>query len=76
MTSFILSKSMNEIPDLTVYKTKTLRWRSIPDGNLEFLQTINILEQQQIYKDASLNAYISNDPIAVQMNATFRCQHE
>ena len=39
------------------------------DGNLEFLQTINILEQQQIYKEASLNAYISNDPIAVQMNA-------
>ena len=34
---------------------------------LEFLQTINILEQQQIYKEASLNVYISNDPI-VQMN--------
>ena len=34
--------------------------------NDEFFDKINILEQQQIYKDASLNAYTSNDPIAVQ----------
>ena len=72
-TSFILSKGMNELaPDLTAYKSKKLDGGSIPDGNLEFLQTINILEQQQIYKEASLNAYISNDPIAVQMNALAR----
>tara|TARA_Y100001937_G_scaffold19853_1_gene27468 strand:+ start:566 stop:2335 length:1770 start_codon:yes stop_codon:yes gene_type:complete len=72
-TSFILSKGMNELaPDLTAYKNKKLDGGSIPDGNLEFLQTINILEQQQIYKEASLNAYISNDPIAVQMNALAR----
>ena len=59
-------------PDLTSYKNKKLNGGSMPDGNLELLQTINILEQQQIYKEASLNAYISNDPIAVQMNALAR----
>ena len=69
-TSFILSKSMNEMaPDLTVYKTKTLNGGNMPDGNLELFQTLNILEQQQIYKDASLVAYISKDPIAVQQSA-------
>ena len=72
-TSYILSKSISEMaPDLTSYKNKKLNGGSIPDGNLELLQTINILEQQQIYKEASLNAYISNDPIAVQMNALAR----
>ena len=69
-TSFILSKTMNEMaPDLTVYKTKTLNGGNMPDGNLELFQTLNILEQQQIYKDASLVAYISKDPIAVQQSA-------
>lgn len=72
-TSYILSKSISEMaPDLTSYKNKKLNGGSMPDGNLELLQTINILEQQQIYKEASLNAYISNDPIAVQMNALAR----
>ena len=36
------------------------------DGNLELFEKLNILEQQQIYKEASLNVYTSNDPIAVQ----------
>ena len=30
--------------------------------NDEFFDKINILEQQQIYKDVNLNAYASNDP--------------
>lgn len=34
--------------------------------NPEFFQNLNILEQQQIYKDANLAAYVSNDPIAVK----------
>ena len=32
----------------------------------EFFQNLNILEQQQIYKDANLAAYTNNDPIAVK----------
>ena len=69
-TSFILSKGMNELaPDLTVYKSKKLNGGNMPDGNLELFQTLNILEQQQIYKDANLVAYISNDPIAVRQSA-------
>ena len=34
--------------------------------NPDFFQNLNILEQQQIYKDANLAAYVSNDPIAVK----------
>src|SRR6056300_1825928 len=34
--------------------------------NPEFFQNLNILEQQQIYKDANLAAYTNNDPIAVK----------
>ena len=46
---------MNELaPDLTEYKNKKLDGGSIPDGNLEFFQTINILEQQKIYTDVSV----------------------
>ena len=37
--------------------------------NDDFFDKINILEQQQIYKDANLNAYTSNDPIAVQTSS-------
>jgi len=59
-------------PDLTVYKSKRLNGGNIPDGNLELFEKLNILEQQQIYKEASLNAYTSNDPIAVQQNALAR----
>ena len=42
----------------------------------EFFQKINILEQQQIYNDASLNAYTNNDPIAVKQNALFEIEQE
>jgi len=42
----------------------------------DFLQKINILEQQQIYKDASLVAYISNDPIAVKQRLTVEIEQE
>ena len=34
--------------------------------NPDFFQNLNILEQQQIYEDANLAAYVSNDPIAVK----------
>ena len=69
-TSFIISKALNQMaPDLSSYKNKSLNGGNMPDGNLELFQTLNILEQQQIYKDANLVAYISNDPIAVRQSA-------
>src|SRR5210317_2214839 len=42
----------------------------------DFLQKINILEQQQIYADASLVAYESNDPIAVKQRLTVEVEQE
>jgi len=72
-TSLVLSVGMSaNAPDLTAYKNKRLNGGTIPDGNLELFEKLNILEQQQIYKGASLTAYISNDPIAVQQNALAR----
>ena len=69
-TSLVISAGLSSnAPDLTAYKNKRLNGGTIPDGNLELFEKLNILEQQQIYKEASLNVYISNDPIAVQMNA-------
>ena len=69
-TSLVISAGLSSnAPDLTAYKNKRLNGGTIPDGNLELFQTLNILEQQQIYKDASLIAYISKDPIAVQQSA-------
>ena len=44
--------------------TKQLALKGVP--NPDFFQNLNILEQQQIYKDANLAAYVSNDPIAVK----------
>ena len=52
-TSFIISKALNQMaPDLSSYKNKSLNGGNMPDGNLELFQTLNILQQQQIYKDA------------------------
>ena len=54
-------------PDMGSYINK-----SIPKGpnlvgvpNDDFFDNINRIAQQQIYKDANLAAYTSNDPIAV-----------
>jgi len=44
--------------------TKQVALNGVP--NPDFFQNLNILEQQQIYKDANLAAYVSNDPIAVK----------
>ena len=56
-------------PNLSTYEN-----RFIPDGktmvgvpNLDFYNQINIY-QEQIYKDVSLSAYITKDPIAVKQN--------
>ena len=44
--------------------TNQVALKGVPDP--EFFQNLNILEQQQIYKDANLAAYTNNDPIAVK----------
>ena len=74
-TSFIISKALNQMaPDLSSYKNKSLNGGNMPDGNLELFQTLNILQQQQIYKDASLAAYSNNDPIAVHRSKLITVQ--
>lgn len=54
-------------PNLAIYENKQFydvrQMVGVP--NPDFYKQINI-EQQQIYKDASLSAYISKDPIAVR----------
>ena len=67
-TSYVLAVTLQNLqPDMGSYLNK-----SIPDGqnlvgipNDDFFDNINRIAQQQIYKDASLVAYTSNDPIAV-----------
>ena len=68
-TSYVLAVTLQNLqPDMGSYINK-----SIPKGpnlngvpNDDFFDNINRIAQQQIYKDASLVAYTSNDPIAVQ----------
>lgn len=54
-------------PNLSIYENKqfydTRQMVGVP--NIDFFNQIN-MEQQQIYKDASLSAYINSDPIAVK----------
>ena len=54
-------------PNLSAYNKpiyQNQKMIGVPNPN--FFDTINILEQQQIYADASLVAYTGNDPIAVK----------
>ena len=68
-TSYVLAVTLQNLqPDMGSYINK-----SIPKGpnlngvpNDDFFDNINRIAQQQIYKDANLAAYTSNDPIAVQ----------
>ena len=68
-TSYVLAVTLQNLqPDMGSYINK-----SMPKGpdlvgipNDDFFDNINRIAQQQIYKDASLVAYTSNDPIAVQ----------
>jgi len=75
-TSYVLAVTLQNLqPDMGSYINKRIynnQASLVGVPNDEFFDKINILEQQQIYKEASLNAYISNDPIAVQMNALAR----
>ena len=68
-TAYVLAVGLQSTqPDIGEYINK-----SIPKGpnligvpNDDFFDKINILAQQQIYKDATLAAYSNNDPIAVR----------
>ena len=68
-TSYVLAVTLQNLqPDMGSYINK-----SMPKGpnlvgvpNDDFFDNINRIAQQQIYKDANLAAYTSNDPIAVQ----------
>ena len=72
-TSLVLSAGLSSnAPDLTAYKNTKLDGGNIPDDNLQLFKTINILQQQQIYKGASLKAYTNKDPIDVKQNALAR----
>ncbi len=52
--------------DISSYINKRIYTNQVQLPDADFYNSINILAQQQIYKDASLAAYTSNDPIAVQ----------
>ena len=68
-TSYVLAVTLQNLqPNMGSYINK-----SMPKGpnlvgvpNDDFFDNINRIAQQQIYKDANLAAYTSNDPIAVQ----------
>ena len=68
-TSYVLAVGLQSTqPDISSYTNKRMyegnKLAYVP--NDDFFDTINRIEQQQIYKDATLSAYTSNDPIAVQ----------
>ena len=69
-TSYVLAVTLQNLqPDMGSYINKRIynnQASLVGVPNDDFFDKINILEQQQIYKDANLNAYASNDPIAVQ----------
>ena len=70
-TSYVLAVTLQNLqPDMGEYINKRIYTNQgqtlVGVPNDEFFDNINILEQQQIYKDANLAAYTSNDPIAVQ----------
>ena len=52
--------------DISGYINKRIYTNQVQLPDADFYNSINILAQQQIYKDASLDAYSVNDPIAVK----------
>ncbi len=52
--------------DISGYINKRIYSKQLTLPDAKFYDSINILEQQQIYKDANLGAYVNNDPIAVR----------
>ena len=68
-TAYVLAVGLQSTqPDISSYSNKRIYQNNNLGYNTndDFFDLINRIEQQQIYKDVSLNAYTSKDPIAVQ----------
>ena len=61
--------------DLSSYKVQMQDTIKLNDGNLDFFNQLNI-EQEQIYKNKSLNAYTNNDPISIKQTELRRIDIE
>ena len=62
--------------DLTSYSRIQLKDSvKLNDGNPDFFNQLNI-EQEQIYKNKSLNAYTNNDPISIKQSELIRIDIE
>ena len=62
--------------DISNYINKRIYSNQNLYSSVPFYENLNILEQQQIYKDVSLNTYVSNDPIAVKQRLTVEIESE
>ena len=61
--------------DLSSYNVQLQDTVKLNDGNPDFFNQLNI-EQEQIYKDKSLNAYTNNDPISIKQTELQRIDME
>ena len=61
--------------DLSSYKVQLQDTVKLFDGNPDFFNQLNI-EQEQIYKNKSLNAYTNNDPISIKQSELIRIDIE
>ena len=57
--------------DLSSYKVQMQDTVKLNDGNPDFFNQLNI-EQEQIYRNKSLNAYTNNDPISIKQTELHR----
>ena len=61
--------------DLSSYNVQLKDSVKLNDGNPDFFNQLNI-EQEQIYKNKSLNAYTNNDPISIKQSQLIRIDIE
>jgi hypothetical protein len=61
--------------DLSSYKVQMQDTVKLNDGNPDFFNQLNI-EQEQIYRNKSLNAYTNNDPISIKQTELHRIDIE
>ena len=61
--------------NLNVYKFELKDKLKLNDGNPDFFNQLNI-QQEQIYKNKSLNAYTNNDPISIKQSELTRIDIE
>ena len=61
--------------DLSSYNVQLQDTVKLFDGNPDFFNQLNI-EQEQIYKNKSLNAYTNNDPISIKQSELLRIDIE